>query len=188
MNILEISDTPIGSYAPDFELPGIDKQVHHLSRYLENFRSVSVVSLCNQCVYTEMYIDRLKNIQAEFADCGFTLIGLNGSRSKSNGEENFEQMKAFAERHQLNFPYLWDTTQDVNRSFGVIATPTAFLIDHHGIVRYKGQIDNHPRQASAEGVDYLRNAIAKLTGGIDCLFQGQEIQPAETEQVGTIFR
>ncbi len=181
MNIIEISNTPIGSYAPDFELPGIDKEVHHLSRYLEKFRSVCVVSLCSQCTYTEMYIDRLKNIQAEFADRGFTLIGLNGSSSEDNSRDNLEQMKIFADRHQLNFPYIWDSTQDVTRSFGVIATPTAFLIDHHGIVRYKGQIDNHPQAASAQGGDYLRNAIA-------CLFQGQEIQPTETEQIGTVFR
>jgi peroxiredoxin len=181
MNKLEITNTPIGSYAPDFELPGIDKQVHHLSRYLENFRLVCVISLCNQCDYAEMYIDRLKELQGEFADSGFTLVGLNGGRGEDNNGDTFEQMKAFAERHQLNFPYIWDSTQDVTRSFGVIKTPTAFLIDSNGIVRYKGQIDNHPQAASEQGVDYLRNAIA-------CLFQGQEIQPAETEQVGTLFK
>ncbi|MTJ07642.1 MULTISPECIES: thioredoxin family protein [unclassified Anabaena] len=181
MNILETSDTPIGSYAPDFELPGIDKQVHHLSRYLEKFHLICVISLNNDCPYVEMYIDRLKNIQAEFADSGFTLIGLNGCSGENEMGDHFEQMKAFAERHQLNFPYIWDSTQDVTRSFGVMTTPTAFLIDHHGIVRYKGQIDDHPDQASAAGVDYLRNAIA-------CLFQEQEIQPAQTEQIGTVFR
>ena len=50
-------------------------------------------------------------------------------------------MKVFAERHQLNFPYMWDSTQDVTRSFGVISPPTAFLIDSDGIIRYQGQID-----------------------------------------------
>jgi peroxiredoxin len=181
MNILEITDTPIGNYAPDFELPGIDKQVHHLTRYLENFRSVCVVSLCNKCNYVGMYIDRLKNIQAEFADSSFTLIGLNGSSGENDPGDYLEQMKVFAESHQLNFPYIWDSTQDVTRSFGVMRTPTAFLIDSNGIVRYKGQIDDHPQAASAEGVDYLRNAIT-------CLFQEQQIQPTETEQVGTLCK
>jgi peroxiredoxin len=45
-------------------------------------------------------------------------------------------MKVFAERHQLNFPYMWDSTQDVTRSFGVISPPIAFLIDSDGIIRY----------------------------------------------------
>ncbi|MGM3309420.1 thioredoxin family protein [Anabaena sp. WFMT] len=186
MNILETIDTPIGSYAPDFELPGIDDHVHHLSRYLENLRSVCVISICNHCNYVDLYISRLKTIQSEFSPRGFTLIGLNcgdGNNDVSSGEEldavsNFERMKAFALHHELNFPYLWDSTQDVTQSFGAVSTPTAFLIDSDGILRYKGQIDDHPQEPLASGVDYLRNAIA-------CLFAGQAIQPAQTQQVGT---
>lgn len=182
MNILETIDTPIGSYAPDFELPGIDGRVHHLSRYLESLRSVCVISMSNHCPYVKKYIDRLKKIQTEFSPSSFTLIGLNGN-DVNPGEDinlgsNFEDMKVFAQRHELNFPYLWDTTQDVTRSFGAVSTPTAFLIDNEGIVRYKGQIDEHPQDPSATGEDFLRNAIASL-------FEGQEIQPAQTPQLGT---
>ncbi|MEH2264878.1 thioredoxin family protein [Nostoc sp.] len=178
MNLLETIDTPIGSYAPDFELPGIDDQVHHLRRYLEKFRAVGVISLCNHCPYVEWYIDRLKNIQAEFASKGFTLIGMNGSDGNIETRPSFENMKAFAQRHNLNFPYLWDSTQDVTQSFGATKTPMAFLIDANGIVRYKGKIDNHPQDASAVGEEYLRNAIASL-------FLGQTIDVPQTEPVGT---
>ncbi|HLO85886.1 MAG TPA: thioredoxin family protein [Nostocaceae cyanobacterium] len=178
MTLLETIDTPVGSYAPDFELPGVDNQVHHLSRYLENFRSLCVISMCNRCPYVESYLDKLKNIQAEFASNGFTLIGLNGNDAKQDPRESFDNMKVFAQQHNLNFPYLWDPTQDVTRSFGVVSTPTAFLIDHQGIVRYKGQIDDRPQDPLAVKVEYLRTAIAAL-------FQGQPIQTAETPQVGT---
>ncbi|GAX34513.1 thioredoxin family protein [Nodularia sp. NIES-3585] len=178
MNILETIDTPVGSYAPDFELPGIDNQVHHLSRYLEKFRAVGVIAMCNHCPYVNLYLERLKNIQAEFAQNGFTLIGMNGSSATQHLTESFDQMKAFAENHQLNFPYLWDSTQDVTRSFGASTTPMAFLVDSNGIVRYKGQIDNHPQETSSVGEDYLRNAIASL-------FNDQAIDLPETEPVGT---
>lgn len=178
MNILETIDTPVGSYAPDFELPGIDGQVHHLRRYLEKFRAVGVISMCNHCPYVEWYLDRLKNIQAEFAPEGFTLIGMNGSDGDRDTRSSFENMKAFALRHQFNFPYLWDSTQDVTRSFGATKTPMAFLIDTNGIVRYKGPIDDHPQNASAVGEDYLKTAIASL-------FLAQEIDIPQTEAIGT---
>ena len=178
MNILETIDTPVGSYAPDFELPGIDGQVHHLRRYLEKFRAVGVISMCNHCPYVEWYLDRLKNIQAEFAPEGFTLIGMNGSDGNHSTRPSFENMKAFAQHHHLNFPYLWDSTQDVTRSFGATKTPMAFLIDTNGIVRYKGQIDDHPQDASAVGEDYLKTAIASL-------FLAQEIDIPQTEAIGT---
>ncbi len=174
MNILETIDTPIGSYAPDFELPGIDGQVHHLRRYLDKFRAVGVVFICNHCPYVELYLDRLKNIQAEFAPTGFTLIAMNGSDSGAS----FENMKAFAQDRELNFPYLWDSTQDVTRSFGATKTPMAFLIDSTGIVRYKGQIDDRPQDPSSVREDYLKSAIASLFGG-------QEIAIPQTEPIGT---
>ena len=49
--------TAIGSYAPDFELPGSDESVHHLSRYLERFKAVGVVFMCNHCPYVHMYLE-----------------------------------------------------------------------------------------------------------------------------------
>lgn len=179
MTILETIGTPIGSYAPDFELPGIDNQVHHLSRYLERFRAVSVIAMCNHCPYVQRYLDKLKNIQAEFKEQGFTLIGVNGSDVYADPMENFENMKVFAKRYALNFPYLWDSTQDVTRSFGATNTPMAFLIDWDGVLRYKGQIDNNPHSHPEVVVaSYLKRAIA-------CLFNGQEIHPVQTQAIGT---
>jgi peroxiredoxin len=179
MTTLETIDTPVGSYAPDFELPGTDNQVHHLSRYREKFRAVSVITMSNHCPYVKLYLERLKNIQTEFSEQGFTLIGMNGSDANADPMENFEKMKAFAKIQNLNFPYLWDSTQDVTRSFGATKTPTAFLIDRDGVVRYKGQIDNNPYNLSGVvGEHYLRLAIS-------CVLKGQEVDPQETEVIGT---
>lgn len=178
MTILETVNTPVGSYAPDFELPGIDNQVHHLGRYLEKFRAVGVIAMCNHCPYVGLYLSRLKNIQAEFSEFGFTLIGMNGNDSTINPDESFENMKVFASTHELNFPYLWDSTQDVSRSFGASKTPMAFVIDKSGVVRYKGQIDNHPQNPLAVSKHYLKSAIALV-------LNSQEIYPVETEPHGS---
>ncbi|GAA6614443.1 thioredoxin family protein [Scytonema sp. NUACC26] len=177
MTIREIS-TPVGSYAPDFELPGIDGQVHHLSRYLEKFRAVGVISMSNHCPYVELYVDRLKNIQAEFGSLGFTLIGMNGSDLTTEPSETFAQMQAFAKAKNLNFPYLWDSTQEVTRSFGTSTTPMAFLINAEGVVCYKGQIDDRPQNPEFVEQHYLKQAIAYL-------LKGQEILLTETEPNGT---
>jgi peroxiredoxin len=178
MKTLETIDTPIGSYAPDFELPGIDGQVHHLSRYLEKFRAIGVISMCNYCPYVGQYVERLKLIQEEFGSQGFTLIGMNGNDTNQGLMESFESMKAFALEQELNFPYLWDSTQDVTRSFGANKTPTAFLIDKDGVVQYRGQIDDRAENPKIVQTQYLRNAIAAL-------FNHQEIEITETEAMGT---
>lgn len=169
--------TSIGSYAPDFELPGTDDEVHHLARYLENFRAVGVIFMCNHCPYVRLYVERLKQIQAEFRERGFTLIGINPNDANLYPDDSFENMKAFAASHQLNFPYIRDVTQDVAHCFGAEKTPEAFLLDKSGVVRYRGQIDDNPNEPEAVQVAYLRQAIAQL-------LDGEAVTAASTEPVG----
>lgn len=177
MKLMEKAGTPIGSYAPDFELPGIDDQVHHLSRYLDKYQAVAVVFMCNHCPYVLLYLDRLKQLQAEFQNQGFTLIGINANDATQYPEDSFENMSLFATTHQLNFPYLRDTTQDVANSFGAKTTPEVFLLDHMGILRYKGGIDDHAQDPEIVKVHHLQNALTAL-------LQGEASTPTSTEAVG----
>jgi len=179
MSLIEKIGTPVGSYAPDFELPGIDGQVHHLSRYLERWKGVGVIFLCNRCSVVSLYLDTLKQIQSEFHNQGFTLVGINASDAQQHSQECFENMRKFSREGELNFPYLWDSTQDVAHGFGVERTPEAFLIDATGILRYRGRIDN-TQVPEAEQVPYLKNAIAALLSGV-------EIVPKSTEAIGSPF-
>lgn len=174
---MEAMGTEIGSYAPDFELPGIDGQVHHLIRYLERYRAIGVVFMCNHCPYVRLYLDRLKQIQAEFQTQGVTLIGINPNDAEQFPEDSFENMQRFATEQQLNFPYVRDVTQDVAHSFGAKTTPHVFLINQAGIVCYGGAIDDNPSQPEAVQAHYLREAIAKL-------LSEQPIAPTSTPAIG----
>jgi peroxiredoxin len=157
--------TSIGSYAPDFEIPGVDGAVHHLAQYLKRFQAVGVIIMCNHCPYVRLYLDRLKQIQTEFMNQSFTLIGINANDQQQFPEDSFEQMQRFATEQNLNFPYLRDVTQEVARSFGADRTPHAFLIDQSGKVRYGGAIDDSPEDPTAVQTSYLRNAVSQLLVG-----------------------
>jgi peroxiredoxin len=174
---MEKTGTPIGSYAPDFELPGTDGAVHHLARYLKQFRAVGVVVMCNHCPYVRLYLERLKQIQAEFQAQGFTLIGINANDEQALPEDSFDAMQIFSSEHQLTFPYLYDAPQDVVRCFGAERTPDVFLIDQSGVVQYSGAIDNQPHDPQAATTHYFREAIAQLLAN-------QPISICQTDAVG----
>lgn len=157
----------IGRYAPDFEIPGVDGSVHHLSRYLEQFRAVVVIIMCNHCPYVRLYLDRLKQLQAEFAPQGVTLVGINPNDDQQFPEDSFERMKSFASEQQLPFPYLRDVTQDVARSFSAECTPQAFLINQAGVICYSGSIDDNPQSPEAVQQFYLRNALEQALSNTD---------------------
>nr|WP_044169923.1 thioredoxin family protein [Oscillatoria sp. PCC 10802] len=177
MTSIEMTATATGSYAPDFELPGIDDKVHHLARYLENFQAVGVVFMCNHCPYVGLYLDRLKQIQADFQERGVTLIGINPNDAELYPDDSFENMKTFAAKNEINFPYIRDVTQDVAHCFGAQRTPEVFLLDKTGVVRYHGQIDDSANDPEAVGVPYLRNAIEQL-------LSGEQVTLSSTEAFG----
>ncbi|HEY9647768.1 MAG TPA: thioredoxin family protein [Chroococcidiopsis sp.] len=174
---MENTGTPIGSYAPDFELPGTDGSVHHLSHYLEKFKAIGVIVMCNHCPYVRMYLDRLKQLQELIQPQGATLVGINANDDSHYPDDSFEKMGLFVTEHQLNFPYLRDVTQDVVRSFGAELTPEAFLIDQAGILRYRGLIDDNPQAPEAVETAHLAEAIAQL-------LDGQVIVTPSTKAVG----
>ncbi|NDJ19086.1 thioredoxin family protein [Myxacorys almedinensis] len=171
------TSTSIGSYAPDFELPGIDGSVHHLANYLKHHRAIGVVFICNHCPYVKLYLDRLKQLQADFQWQGFLMIGLNPNDEKQFPQDSFEHMKPFAAAHELNFLYLRDVTQDVAQTFGATKTPHAFLLDQTGVLRYRGAIDDNAQNPQAVKHPYLRNAIAQVLNDQPPLF-------ASTEPIG----
>lgn len=169
--------TAIGGYAPDFELPGTDNTVHHLARYLQTYRAVGVVFMCNHCPYVQRYLSRLKQIQADFEGQGFTLIGINPNDAEQFPDDSFDNMKQFAAEKKLNFPYLRDVTQDVAHSFGATKTPHIFLLNQQGILCYSGQIDDSADQPEAVTTSYFRDALTQV-------LSDAKVEPTSTDPVG----
>jgi peroxiredoxin len=159
---MERIGTAIGGYAPDFELPAVDGSVHHLARYLEKFRAIGVVFMCNHCPYVKLYLERLKSIQSNFESRGFTLIGINPNDAEQFPDDSFDNMMQFAADYQLNFPYLRDVTQEVAQSFGAEKTPHVFLLNQQGVLCYSGCIDDNPNHPDVVELNYLQDAIAQV--------------------------
>ncbi len=170
--------TPIGSYAPDFELPGTDTQVHHLSKYLEIYQAVVVVFLSNQCPYVQSYLQRLKQLQADWQESGLAAIGINANDTLQAPEESLEHMRTFAEQQQLNFPYLRDVNQDVAKCFGASKTPEVFLVNREGVLCYKGAIDDCADTPAGVTHNYLQDAVTRVMAA-------QPVDPPQTEAIGS---
>jgi hypothetical protein len=56
-------------------------------------------------------------------------------------EISFDNMKAFAARHALSFPYVIDTTQDVARAYDAQCTPDFLGFNAQDERQYRGRLD-----------------------------------------------
>ncbi len=155
----------IGNYAPDFEIPGIDKEVYHLGSCRKKFKAIAVVFMGNDSADVDHYIERLKQIQTDFGDQNFTIMGIDSNYRPEPIAESMKAMQNYAQEKSLNFPYLRDPTQDVAKAFKVKVIPTIYLLDTDAVIRYQGRIDDCAESVDQVNDHYLRDNITALLAG-----------------------
>ena len=160
-----IPTIPLGSTAPDFDLPGVDGKHHTLASFADKPVLVVIFS-CNHCPYVVAYEDRMVSIQADYAARGVQLVAINSNDEKSYPEDNFAEMIERAKEKKFNFPYLRDEAQVAVGAYGAVCTPHVFAFDRNRVLRYRGRIDDSKEPAKVKSPD-LRNALDDLLRGAD---------------------
>jgi peroxiredoxin len=164
---------PIGSPAPDFNLPGIDGKNHTLQEYAKA-KILVIVFESNHCPVSQLYEGRIKAIQRDYKDRGLAVVGINPNNPKairineldhSDMSDSLPEMKIRAEYRHFTWPYLYDgETQAVAAKFGAVSTPHIFIFDQDRKLRYQGRIDDN-MLASAAKTHEARDAIEALLAG-----------------------
>jgi peroxiredoxin len=160
-----IPTIPLGSKAPDFDLPGVDGKRHTLASFADKPVLVVIFS-CNHCPYVKAYEDRMVSVQADYAGKGVQLVAINSNDEKSYPEDSFAEMVKRAKEKRFNFPYLRDESQETVSAYGGVCTPHVFAFDKNRVLRYRGRIDDS-KEASAVKSSDLRNALDDLLRGVD---------------------
>lgn len=166
---------PLGSAAPDFDLPGVDGKNHRLSDYAAS-PVLAVVFACNHCPISQMYEQRIQQLADDYHNRGVAVVVIQPNDPKairideldsSDISDSLEEMKIRVEYKRLRYPYLYDgETQAVTRAYGPQATPHIFIFDKERKLRYEGRIDNSYRIEQVKTHD-ARNAIDALLAGRD---------------------
>ena len=181
----EHATLPLGSSAPDFNLPGVDGRNWALKDFAPA-KVLVVVFTCNHCPTAQYYEERLKQLVTDYKDRGVSLVAIMPNDPKSvrldelgwtDLSDSFEEMKIRARDCQFNFPYLYDgDTEAVARAYGPVATPHVFVFDAARKLRYVGAIDDSERVQHVTK-HYLRDAL-------DALLAGQEPPVTKTKVIG----
>ena len=107
---------PIGSSAPDFNLPGIDGKNHTLSEY-SSAKILAIVFESNHCPVSQLYEGRIRDLQHDYKDRGLVVVGINPNNPKairineldhSDMNDSLPEMKLRAEYRHFTWPYLYD--------------------------------------------------------------------------------
>lgn len=151
---VSLADKPdAGELAPDFEITLMDGTNFKLSDY-KGKKSVYLVFWNTWCHYCLKKVPKLKHTQDNFSE-DIEIIAVNTTR-----KDSVDEMKEFQQRFNINYPLAFDTGEKVTDLYNVWGTPTEFIIDINGVIRYR---DNVP--------DSLENYLGKWNT-IDKLYSG----------------
>ncbi|MBX7143550.1 MAG: thioredoxin family protein [Oligoflexia bacterium] len=154
----------IGASIPTFELLNVDgKRIG--SSIFGGARAGLVGFMCNHCPYVKGSELALIQLVREFASKGLVAVTINSNDAVQYPDDSFENMKVKAREMNLPYPYLYDESQAVARSFDAACTPEFYLFDAHSKLAYHGTINDSPRDPTKVTKHHLAQAITQVLEG-----------------------
>ncbi|HBS26576.1 MAG TPA: thioredoxin family protein [Gammaproteobacteria bacterium] len=155
----------LGSQAIDFSLPDPSTNT---SVSLTDFagQPVLVAFICNHCPYVIHIMDEFSAFAKEYGEKGLKIIAINANDVENYADDSPEKMVEFVKQYNLNFPYLFDETQETAKAYTAACTPDFFMYDTAGKLVYRGQFDAaRPKSDTpVNGADMRAAADALLAG------------------------
>ncbi len=153
----------IGTLAPPFLLKDVvsNKDVS-LAEY-KGKAGTLVFFISNHCPFVIHIRDQFKMLSDEYTAKGITFIAINSNSMETHPLDGPENMRNLALDKGWTFPFLFDSTQNVAKSYRAACTPDIFLFDKDLSLYYRGQFDpSRPgNDIPVTGKD-LRNALDLL--------------------------
>ena len=123
-------EAPIGKEAPDFTLESLRGEAVTLSSFKEE-KGVLIVFGATWCPYCVKEIPELKEIFNKYKDGRIKLLYVDV-------QESAQKLKGFAEKHDIPYTILLDSTGAVARSYGVRGIPYQVIVNKEGKIFYEG--------------------------------------------------
>lgn len=122
-----------------------------------------IIFMCNHCPFVKHINESLSQFAKEYMPKGLSIIAINSNDAENYPEDSPEKMIELSDKHNFEFPYLYDETQDVAKVYGAECTPDFFLYDGDLKLQYRGQYDDSRpgNDKPVTGID-LKNAVDKL--------------------------
>lgn len=169
---------PLGTEAPDFNLPDTVSTKSLSLQKIKGNKGTLIAFICNHCPFVIHINPELSKMAIEYQEKGIGFVAIS-----SNDVENYPQdaphlMTKVAEENGYTFPYLYDETQMAAKAYDAACTPDFYLFDAQLKLVYRGQIDDS-RPGNGLTVDgkYLRTAM-------NALLENKPIDPNQKPSIG----
>ncbi|MFO0954625.1 MAG: thioredoxin family protein [Isosphaeraceae bacterium] len=131
---------PLGSAAPAFSLPDTSGGTVSLFDFSKS-PALLVIFLCNHCPYVKHVRSELARLGKEYQGKGVAIVGISSNDVTTHPDDSPARMAEEKVTAGYTFPYLYDESQEVAKSYQAACTPDFFLFDAGQKLVYRGQFD-----------------------------------------------
>jgi peroxiredoxin len=163
----------VGTKAPDFRLQDAAGKSYSLNDY--SGRVLVLVFWAFKCPVVLASDERLRSIQAKYRDAGVEVLAVN-----SNNNESPLEIRHNAANLGLPYPVLLDEDGVLAEKLKATQTPTFYVIDRQGILRYQGALDSKKPGDSGRG--------SSLEDALNEILAGKPVTTPETRASGCSIR
>ncbi len=102
------------------------------------------------CHWCKIEMAGMDNIYNKYKDeRGLLILAIDGDG------ESFSDISEFLEENWYSFPFLVDTSRDINDTYEIEAFPTSFFIDSYGVIRYMNEGSLEEQEFEQILTDYI---------------------------------
>lgn len=151
---------PLETLAPSFRLKDTNSNYYYSFEELRGSKGTLVMFICNHCPFVHHVLEEVLMIANDYRVQGLGIIAISSNDATKYPQDGPEMMREFAFQNKIDFPYLYDESQDVARAFDAACTPDFYLFDAQDKLFYRGQLDDsRPGNGIPLSGSDLRNAI-----------------------------
>lgn len=168
---------PLGTPAAPFALPDPAGKVFKLDDF-SDAPALLVMFICNHCPFVKHLRSALADLGREYQQRGVAVVAINSNDVANYPDDSPEKMAVEAREAGYTFPYLFDETQEVAKTYDAACTPDFFLYDQNCNLAYRGQFDD-----SRPGNDKPVTG-ADLRAALDAVLSGQPVPEPQQPSIG----
>lgn len=125
MVLLNSGELELGREIKDFDLPDTITGKNFSSNDID--KDIAVIAfICNHCPYVVKIAEDFSKLASDMKE-KVSFVAISANDPDYREEDSPANMKLFAEKYNFSFPYLFDESQEVAKSFEAVCTPDIFV-------------------------------------------------------------
>jgi len=137
-------NTPVcefGWKAQNFSLQSTSNEIVELNK-ARGQNGTLIMFICNHCPYVVSALDEIIFEALELIKNDIAVIAISSNDVSTHPDDSFENMQALSVDKKLPFPYLYDETQEVAKTYDAACTPDFFGFNSELSLQYRGRLNN----------------------------------------------